>query len=212
MHSRWPSSVSGCLSICVQPHPQIGAEYAVSLDEQESQVDSLAALEGALQEVTQEQNDPGYFRHLSIQVGWWAVQPGRQHSNQLSAMRLPLCLNSPVHPVQVALSLTTQQQHTGTEQRSSSRDAHCQGLVPRGREPHSWSKAACFSKFPCTHDMRIQPCIHPTHQVLADVILSHLCPSYYYSRACSSTTPALARKRRTATWTTLASSACALST
>lgn len=40
--------------------------------------------------------------------------------------------------------------------------------------------------------MRIQPCIHPTHQVLADVILSHLCPfvlllaclQLYHTSAC----------------------------
>eukprot|EP00983_Pelagomonas_calceolata_P052536 1142877-Pelagomonas_calceolata.AAC.7 len=53
----------------------IGAEYAVSLEEQENQVDSLTALDDAVQEVTQEKNNPNYFKHLSIQVG-----AGRLHA------------------------------------------------------------------------------------------------------------------------------------
>jgi len=40
----------------------------VSLDEQETQVDSLTALDSVVQEITQEQNDINYFKHLSVRV------------------------------------------------------------------------------------------------------------------------------------------------
>lgn len=58
---------------------QTGAEYAVSLDEQENQVDSLTALDGAIQEVTVEKEDPNYFKHLSIQVGGCRKGSGYRH-------------------------------------------------------------------------------------------------------------------------------------
>ena len=62
---------------------QIGAEYAASLDDQETQVDSLTALDGAVQEVTEEKQDPTYFKHLSIQV----------KSHIYACMRVCVCAN-----------------------------------------------------------------------------------------------------------------------
>uniref|UniRef100_A0A7S3QVQ9 DUF4460 domain-containing protein n=1 Tax=Dunaliella tertiolecta TaxID=3047 RepID=A0A7S3QVQ9_DUNTE len=59
---------------------QIGAEYAVSLEEQENQVDSLTALDDAVQEVTQEKNNPNYFKHLSIQLYHTSACPQEAYS------------------------------------------------------------------------------------------------------------------------------------
>lgn len=58
--------------------PQIGAEYAVSLEEQEKQAEAMKILEDVVEAIVAEEKDPKHFSSLSIQVRAAAAHGARR--------------------------------------------------------------------------------------------------------------------------------------